>query len=429
MTSKIFREEYVKEKARSNLGRVKIFMPLSTWVISYSAILFVILIALISIFGKYTRTVKVRGAIVPSLGLTAISAESGGQVQKILVSEGDYINAGEPLVSFSRNLFLSESGNQQSAVLEELNSKKYILISQLELNKDGYNKQRTSVIEAINSSTLQIDVIKKQRVVVNDELENKIIRMEEIRPLIEKSYISKIEADQYASSIASAKVQLLQLEQQEIALAAKVGDYKTRLSELDSSFNAAENDINIRISDINQQIINVEATQSWVLHAPVSGVVSALLVDTSQSVKVGDHILSIFSKDDKLKGYAIIPNSSSGLISQGQKVIIRYNAYPHQKFGNYFGVINKITRSTISDRHIVNSDLEGSSGDPFKAEIEIDQVPISDGEIYYNLKPGMTFDAEIIVDRRNIVDWLLDPVRGIKNKIFPLVGAWEGKNE
>lgn len=123
MTSKIFREEYVKEKARSNLGRVKIFMPLSTWVISYSAILFVILIALISIFGKYTRTVKVRGAIVPSLGLTAISAESGGQVQKILVSEGDYINAGEPLVSFSRNLFLSESGNQQSAVLEELNSK------------------------------------------------------------------------------------------------------------------------------------------------------------------------------------------------------------------------------------------------------------------------------------------------------------------
>lgn len=265
MTSKIFREEYVKEKARSNLGRVKIFMPLSTWVISYSAILFVILIALISIFGKYTRTVKVRGAIVPSLGLTAISAESGGQVQKILVSEGDYINAGEPLVSFSRNLFLSESGNQQSAVLEELNSKKYILISQLELNKDGYNKQRTSVIEAINSSTLQIDVIKKQRVVVNDELENKIIRMEEIRPLIEKSYISKIEADQYASSIASAKVQLLQLEQQEIALAAKVGDYKTRLSELDSSFNAAENDINIRISDINQQIINVEATQSWVV--------------------------------------------------------------------------------------------------------------------------------------------------------------------
>lgn len=144
---------------------------------------------------------------------------------------------------------------------------------------------------------------------------------------------------------------------------------------------------------------------------------------------MGDHILSIFSKDDKLKGYAIIPNSSSGLISQGQKVIIRYNAYPHQKFGNYFGVINKITRSTISDRHIVNSDLEGSSGDPFKAEIEIDQVPISDGEIYYNLKPGMTFDAEIIVDRRNIVDWLLDPVRGIKNKIFPLVGAWEGKNE
>ena len=41
------------------------------------------------------------------------------------------------------------------------------------------------------------------------------------------------------------------------------------------------------------------------------------------------------------------PSRSIGFVRPGQRVLLRYEAYPYQKFGSYEGVVKSVSRTTV----------------------------------------------------------------------------------
>ena len=51
------------------------------------------------------------------------------------------------------------------------------------------------------------------------------------------------------------------------------------------------------------------------------------------------------------------PSRAIGFVRPGQRVLLRYEAFPHQKFGQYEGVVRSVSRSTVGP-----AELAGDGG-------------------------------------------------------------------
>ena len=92
-------------------------------------------------------------------------------------------------------------------------------------------------------------------------------------------------------------------------------------------------------------------------------------------------------------------------------VNIRFDAFPYQKFGMQRARVLEISRSVLAPREA--GDPRGS--EPVyrvRAAIEKQSVEAFGQQVF--LKPGMQFSADVVLERRSLLEWLLEPllVRG-----------------
>jgi membrane fusion protein len=89
-------------------------------------------------------------------------------------------------------------------------------------------------------------------------------------------------------------------------------------------------------------------------------------------------------------------------------VRISYDAFPPQKFGTFHGRIERVSNFVV---------LPGETPQPFpireasyRVWVEIQGAAIQTSIGTAALRPGMLMAAEIILEERNLVDWLLEPL-------------------
>lgn len=91
-----------------------------------------------------------------------------------------------------------------------------------------------------------------------------------------------------------------------------------------------------------------------------------------------------------------------------QPVRLRYDAFPYQHFGQQVGHVTEVSRAPLDD-------AAAPAGVPREALYRVTvQLPSqqlhADGQAL-PLQAGMALDADLRVDRRRLIDWLVDPLR------------------
>jgi membrane fusion protein len=113
--------------------------------------------------------------------------------------------------------------------------------------------------------------------------------------------------------------------------------------------------------------------------------------------------------DLELVAEAYVPSRAIGFIQSGQAVRLMYDAFPQQKFGAFAGQIEH-----VSDFVLLPSDIPQTfplREATYKIVIAIDYQAVDIGAIRTPLRPGMLLAAEIVLERRSFVDWLLEPLK------------------
>lgn len=111
----------------------------------------------------------------------------------------------------------------------------------------------------------------------------------------------------------------------------------------------------------------------------------------------------------------LLPTRSAGFVQKGDAVNIRFDTFPYQKFGLMTGAITNVDKALI---------LESDKNLP----IQIDQamyrvtasLPAQFMKAYgeqFPLKTGMLVEADIILETRTLLEWLLDPIYAIQGKL------------
>jgi len=111
----------------------------------------------------------------------------------------------------------------------------------------------------------------------------------------------------------------------------------------------------------------------------------------------------------------LLPTRSAGFVQQGHHARLRFDAFPYQRFGFINSEINRIDRALIMPNEV---SLPISFQEPvYRLRAQLDVQHIKAFGKNFNLKSGMLFEADIMLEQRTLIEWLLEPLYSLKGRV------------
>ena len=169
-------------------------------------------------------------------------------------------------------------------------------------------------------------------------------------------------------------------------------------------------DIRGEIDQTQSQIKSLEyQLQQRIIRSPIDGTIFRLPAANVGAVVQPDQLVAeVAPQGATLMVKAQIATTESGSLREGMDVKVKFDAYPFQNYGVLAGMlIRKSPTSTVTET------AEGKIT-TFDLDIALDQHCIPAKHECIALKPGDTVIAEVIIRRRRVIDFILDPFKQLQ---------------
>jgi len=420
MENSLFRRQVLDASSQEWLGTVRLATPIShrVWTLVTLGAGAAILVWLFA--GHYTRRIHVSGFLVPKAGLISITANTVGIVDHVAVMEGDRVRAGDILVSLSGEHVSRSLGNTSATVSTQLDHEASSLRQDindtltLENQQADDNRIQQSMLRGqLNQIDAQSSIQKKQM----DLVQGLITKWS---PLVSSGVVSSLQVEQEQSALLSDQSQLRSLSQQHFSIQQQLSALNDQLAQLPLAISAKLNDLRRQLAQIEQSLAQNEATRASVLRAPAGGTVSSVLVKPGLSVSVGQSLLALVPDGSALQAQMLVPSQAIGFVRPGIKVSLHYQSFPYQKFGLQNGTVRTVSRSALtpSEVSLLLGGQQSPSVDPlYLVRVDLSAQSVSAYGHLEPLRPGMALDADMLLDRRRLVEWIFEPLYGMGRRL------------
>lgn len=193
-----------------------------------------------------------------------------------------------------------------------------------------------------------------------------------------------------------------------------------RMIELDSQIQtqAAEFDnqiykMELELYNLKKELINTDVSSDLMVKSDINGKIDSLGFYPGQMVNPGDVLFQVIP--DKISYYSFIawvPNSAIPYISIGDKVNLRYEAFPADKFGQFSGKVVFVSKIPASRQEILTyqvnpSEIINSVTSYYKVIIMPEKQKILYHGNEISLTNGMKASCTIFLESRRIYQWIL----------------------
>ncbi|MDH5540051.1 MAG: HlyD family secretion protein, partial [Rhizobacter sp.] len=235
------------------------------------------------------------------------------------------------------------------------------------------------------------------------------------------NFVSSAQVQAKAEEVLAIRAQLLNIERQRTVHTREIGNLQARRRELPMQGQSAQGEIERDLATLSQQMAENEAGRRIVLRAPQDGVITGVLSALGQSVGDGALLASLLPAQAKLEAHLFAPSSAVGFLRADQPVLLRYEAFPYQKFGHQRGTVLQVSRSPLPAGDVVGLALpatEARSAEPrYRITVALERQTVVAKSEAYPLAPGMQLDADVQLDRRRLIEWLFEPLLGMAGRL------------
>jgi membrane fusion protein len=174
------------------------------------------------------------------------------------------------------------------------------------------------------------------------------------------------------------------------------------------------------VSELEQTGVTTEAQRRILVTAPQDGTVTAILAEPGQTV-TSQPLLTILPANARLEAQLYVPSRAAGFIEPGQKVLIRYAAFPYQKFGQYEGTVSGVSRTALPPQEIPAQLASATPQSGVEGLYRIQVTLAAQSATAYGkpqpLAAGMALEADVLQDTRSLIEWVLEPLYSLKGKV------------
>ncbi|WP_337269181.1 HlyD family secretion protein [Oryzifoliimicrobium ureilyticus] len=350
---------------------------------------------------------------MPSAGITRLLAPNSGWISKQWVKDGQPVHQGQPLYALRLDNVTSD-GSTGQRMIALLKDKRSVLENKIE-RQDALNREKKAALVAVrNDIEAEGKQIDSQIALATEHLQLLNEMAEKQKANLKRGFAKDSDYEPRLQSYMAQQAQLEQLRRDKAELQTRLQDTTSQLASFDLTAASDLSQTRQEIIDVEQGIADAQSKWEITVTAPRDGVVSAMIAHEGQSVSSGMPLLSVIPKGDALSAQLLVPSSAIGFIKPQQRVLLRYDSFPYQRFGQYLGTVAAISGSTMSADELRVAGLEVSDGEQRDQLYRVTVQPDLTGVEAYGktmpLQPGMRLEASILTDTRPLYQWILDPL-------------------
>jgi len=409
MSSSLFRPEALDHRRQRLEGEVTLTRSLPLSVITGLLTVITIAIALWAVLGHYSRTETVTGSLTPEGVLSKVYADKPGQLVWLGVKDGEIVRRGQPLATIRTEQNLEGGASPDAERLASVAEQTQLTARELGYENDRADKERVRLTRLIADlgveraqMTTQVD-LQKQAVASTRR------SFDEMTALVERGFETRTEYEQRRQAWLAASTQFQVLVQQIAQLDERRSEAEADLGKLPSEHEGKVADLHSSLDTLDQRRIDIQGARSFTITAPIAGRVTSLQAMAGRSTDGRQPLFTIVPQGSVMQATLYVASRAIGMARVGQPVHLMYDAFPYQRFGTFTGRIVRISRSALAPDEV---DAPVKLQDPvYEVNVALDRQRIDAFGEALPLEPGMTLSADVILDRRSFLDWILEPVR------------------
>jgi membrane fusion protein len=407
MGQQLFRREALARRQERMFGDVVLVRPVSTGVFSAGSALVALCILTFLFLGHYTRRREVSGYLVPDKGVSEVIPPRPGVVARRMVEEGQHVRRNDPLFSISTARSSDGVADVDAAVIRHLDRRLDDLRDQYQSREKLARLEVRRDRDKVNGLKSQLQRLAEQLATDHQRLVTSSRRLNRYEALRDSGSISGARLDQARDDYLRLQAAEQDLKSRQAALRAELDAARSALPADRLRARTRLSQIDDNIEEITQQLLRLGARREYVLRAPVAGTATAVTVHPGE--RVGDQpLVSLVPDDAQMRARLYVPASAIGFIHPGEQVRLRYSAFPHERFGSYRGTVRAVSRTILTPREI-HAPLK-LSRPVYPVDVQLRRQSVMAYGRRLPLRPGISLKADILLDRRSLWDWILDPL-------------------
>lgn len=414
----IFRQQALDAHCAPNVGGIVLIRPFPLTLVTTGAVFMAFLVILLFAFGTYTRRTTVDGVLMPDTGLVKIYAQQGGIVLSKRIVEGQHVVRGQALYTISTDLQSAVAGDTQAALIQQAKQRKVSLQQEFAKTRQLHREERDTLQSKVASLRTQLAGIDDQ--IAAQRMRTSLAADASARyaGLLANDYITKDQAQQRDADLLDQRSKLNSLERDRASTTQLLKVAVNELSGLSLKQENQLSQIDRNVIEVDQSLIESEAKRELVITAPEAGTATAVIAEPGQMVDTSHPIASVLPTGARWQAYLFVPSTAVGFIRVGDHVLIRYQAFPYQKFGQYEANVLSIARAALSSVELAtNGGLAGKEGTYYRVTVALKVQHVDAYGKAQPLQAGMTLQADVLQERRRLYEWVLEPLYSLTGKL------------
>ena len=407
----LFRPEAVEAQTGTGLGEIILSQPLSAKLLALASLVIALSAVVFLFVGEYTRRVRVEGFLLPDEGVLRVVPPQTGVVRELRVREGDIVSKGDVLYVLSSERSVADAPSSEARVVERQRERLKSLESDIadlaprhRQQAKAANDRADGLVAELRSIDANVGVAEQQLKLAEDSYR----RYEKLRV---SKVVSELDLERLKQSELDRKSGLESLRREKLSVQNNLAAVQTEIAELPLRQRAERGALERDLAALEQSLVESEARREVQVTAPEAGRVAAVIAVAGQGVSPGQTLLHLLPSSSSLQASLYVTSAAIGLIKPGQRVKLRYPAFPFERYGHQEGEVAAVAASAVRAEELP---FPLATTEPvYRVQVKLDAQTVGPEGRRHALQAGMKAEADVLLDRRRLIDWMFEPLRAL----------------
>ncbi len=412
---RLFRQEAVDAQREKLLGEVSLARAVPLWVFTATFATIAAALVVYVFTGEIQRRERVEGFLAPDAGAARILAPEAGTLTELLAREGQEVEAGAPIARLSFERATASGATPSELVQREMRER-----------VDSIDSEKTQTLrlaqQEVERARVRIDNLRKELAQADAEarLQNNRVaaarsELQRVQELNKSGFFSESKVTEVRNDLLDQQVKLQTMSRQRAALERDLANARAELPTIETKARQQIDQLTRARSELQQNIVQEEARRETLLRAPIAGTVTNIAAVRGQSLSAESQVAIVLPKGGGLQAQLLVPTRAIGFIQPGNEVVLRYEAFPFQRFGQFRGSVESISRTVFSAGEKIG---QMTVREPvYRIDVRLERQTVAAGGQELALKPGMVASADILLEKRSIFEWVFEPVLEFRERL------------
>lgn len=426
----LFRPEVHHARQQQHLGTIVLNHRPVAWACTVAVLVLMVAIVWLVMLAEYTRRASVQGYLVPNAGVVRVFPPGQGRLSKLLVVEGAAVQQGDILAVVVDERVTADGHDTRVSVLSQVEARQANLRQVIAQQKLLFAQLGDGMRRRLDAMRLEITQIEREA--ANQRARVRLAESSEERyqELGRSGFVSVSATQERTEAALEQRARLHALERSRTVLNRERVTLESDLESLPMRESTQLAELERALALAEQELAEGRARREVAVTAPQAGRVSGITAQVGYALNVEKPLMTLVPHDAELEAHLFAPSKDVGFVRPGQHVYVRYSAYPYQKFGHYRGTVIEVMRTPLIAEELlypVAPKVEATGVVPalpvapaneplFRVRVRLDrQTALAYGQAH-ELQAGMQLEADILLDRRTLFEWILEPIYSLRGK-------------